>query len=832
MSDFATTPRLGLKKPTVDADDDLWGDHLNQNMDILDTAPPAAHTHPISDVTGLQSALNTIQSDIDTHEARTDNPHAVTAAQVGALTQTQGDARYLRLAGGVLTGMLTLFADAASALQPVTLQQLNAKAGAYLPLAGGTLTGPLTLAGDGTLALHAVTLQQLNAKAGAYLPLAGGTLTGLLTLSGNATLPLHAVPLQQLATYAPLASPGFTGVPTAPTAAPGTNTTQIATTAFVLAIVSGGGSYLPLAGGVLTGSLQLPPGSAAAPSLLFDANGVTGIYGGASTVALTIQGTSRLTLLNTTLTINANVRTGVGSAAAPVYSFTADTGLGMYRNASGVLGFAVAGADALLLSATAATFTAAIVLPGNAATNLQAVPLQQVNSLIGSAAYLPLAGGTLTGNLTLSLAAGDVALTLNKPAGQTIRIFGQSAGQTRWVINMANATAETGGNAGSDWSLNRYTDAGALIDSAIAITRATGAVQMNAFLGIGMAMPANASAGGFVVANGPSIRKSQNILWNGYWSGGQLVAIEAGGGGLFWFDDTNKRFEFKYANNVAAGAALSWSTPIVTIDSGGSITAIGSVWAANKGGGFGLQDFGGGYWGLRFQNDGWRLQWGSAGSGLQYVNNSGTPLHTFKNDGGYTNTGSIIAGAGVSALGDATFGMAGDVNNRIFQFKTSWYLNFAMSTGDLSWIGSSGTVRFAYRSSTDNVMYNNFAPMQGVGAYINSSDERGKIDIGATSYGLAEILKINPIHFRRRSRVKVGAPPSTRVEIGFSAQDVQRHIPEAVLDSGLKPMKDAPDLPGCDAPTLLGIQAEAIVAAMVNAIKTLNARLAVLERGT
>jgi hypothetical protein len=36
-------------------------------------------------------------------------------------------------------------------------------------------------------------------------------------------------------TYAPLASPALTGTPTAPTATPGTNTTQIATTAFVLA---------------------------------------------------------------------------------------------------------------------------------------------------------------------------------------------------------------------------------------------------------------------------------------------------------------------------------------------------------------------------------------------------------------------------------------------------------------------------------------------------------------------------------------------------------------------------------------------------------------------
>lgn len=40
-------------------------------------------------------------------------------------------------------------------------------------------------------------------------------------------------------TYAPLASPSLTGTPTAPTAAAGTNTTQIATTAFVATAISG-----------------------------------------------------------------------------------------------------------------------------------------------------------------------------------------------------------------------------------------------------------------------------------------------------------------------------------------------------------------------------------------------------------------------------------------------------------------------------------------------------------------------------------------------------------------------------------------------------------------
>ncbi|MDN3667602.1 beta strand repeat-containing protein [Algibacter miyuki] len=52
---------------------------------------------------------------------------------------------------------------------------------------------------------------------------------------------------------ADIASPTFTGTPLAPTATAGTNTTQIATTAFVTSQVA---NYLPLSGGELTGALS------------------------------------------------------------------------------------------------------------------------------------------------------------------------------------------------------------------------------------------------------------------------------------------------------------------------------------------------------------------------------------------------------------------------------------------------------------------------------------------------------------------------------------------------------------------------------------------------
>jgi hypothetical protein len=48
----------------------------------------------------------------------------------------------------------------------------------------------------------------------------------------------------QLSSKANLSSPTFTGTPSGPTASPGTNTTQLATTAFVLANAAGTSSYI------------------------------------------------------------------------------------------------------------------------------------------------------------------------------------------------------------------------------------------------------------------------------------------------------------------------------------------------------------------------------------------------------------------------------------------------------------------------------------------------------------------------------------------------------------------------------------------------------------
>lgn len=71
--------------------------------------------------------------------------------------------------------------------------------------------------------------------------------------------------LASLAAAAPTASPTFTGTPAAPTAAQGTNTTQIATTAFVNAEIAADTAALaPLASPTFTGTVTIPSGASIA----------------------------------------------------------------------------------------------------------------------------------------------------------------------------------------------------------------------------------------------------------------------------------------------------------------------------------------------------------------------------------------------------------------------------------------------------------------------------------------------------------------------------------------------------------------------------------------
>lgn len=84
--------------------------------------------------------------------------------------------------------------------------------------------------------------------------------------------------------------------------------------------------------------------------------------------------------------------------------------------------------------------------------------------------------GVFTAATVLNTSA-DSVVTVNANAGQNRTVRFQSAGSTRWEIRAVTA-AESGGNAGSNFSIDRYDDSGTLLNQAFVIDRATGGITL------------------------------------------------------------------------------------------------------------------------------------------------------------------------------------------------------------------------------------------------------------------------------------------------------------------------------------------------------------------
>ncbi len=79
--------------------------------------------------------------------------------------------------------------------------------------------------------------------------------------------------------------------------------------------------------------------------------------------------------------------------------------------------------------------------------------------------YLALTGGTLSGQLLFSGAAGS----------NTRQIRYETAGVLRWIEGV-DIEAESGSNAGANWTLTSYSDSGSPVATAMTANRATGVV--------------------------------------------------------------------------------------------------------------------------------------------------------------------------------------------------------------------------------------------------------------------------------------------------------------------------------------------------------------------
>jgi hypothetical protein len=129
------------------------------------------------------------------------------------------------------------------------------------------------------------------------------------------------------------------------------------------------------------------------------------------------------------------------------------------------------------------------------------------------------AGDTMTGNLDIAPASGFAALTLNKPtAADTNIIYGLKAGLRRWRVQLGNAIAEGGANAGSNFVIERYGDAGtsAYLGAALSIDRATGVVDFPSgatanYVSVGGGYSATGANAGLTMSSNGTWYSSKNV---------------------------------------------------------------------------------------------------------------------------------------------------------------------------------------------------------------------------------------------------------------------------------------------------------------------------------
>lgn len=206
--------------------------------------------------------------------------------------------------------------------------------------------------------------------------------------------------------------------------------------------------------GVLTSNLELV--LPAVVQVYYISNQTSGAFnflirnpgGSGSTVSLP-SGQNAVIFSDGTNVINASttiaginqVTFGNGSAANPSVAIGASN-TGFYSPGAGQVAFSSSGTQTFLLNNAGAQ----VVMATNAA-------------------------------LGVTSSGGTAAVNINRPAGAEGYIQFQTAGSPRWTSG-ADGTTESGSNAGSNWAVKRFSDAGTLIDTPIEISRATGQVTI------------------------------------------------------------------------------------------------------------------------------------------------------------------------------------------------------------------------------------------------------------------------------------------------------------------------------------------------------------------
>jgi hypothetical protein len=103
------------------------------------------------------------------------------------------------------------------------------------------------------------------------------------------------------------------------------------------------------------------------------------------------------------------------------------------------------------------------------------------------ALYLPLAGGTLTGNLNIAKYNPYLILKKTAASGQANTVIGNLNELNRWFIRPGNDVSESGSNLGSNLDVLRFDDSGAFLEAAFQVARSDGTFSIARLLNLASA---------------------------------------------------------------------------------------------------------------------------------------------------------------------------------------------------------------------------------------------------------------------------------------------------------------------------------------------------------
>jgi Chaperone of endosialidase len=450
LADITGAGGAPLNSPTfinANANTPAPGDSTTKVATTMFVSQAIAATPMVASFNGRTGAIVLTTSDVTTaggapiaSPAFTGNPTAPTPAPAdlsGSIATTQ-------FVGNSIAGFTVTSFNGRKGAVSLTLSDVLTAGAAPLasPAFTGSPTGPTPTIGDASTKL-ATTAFVTNAVTAAT--------TGVASFNGRqGVVTLQAADISGVG-GALLAGPAFTGVPTAPTPSAADNSTKIATTAFVANAIS------------------------TAPASVTSFNGRQGVVALQAADVTGIGGALLASPNFTGVPIAPTPAPGDNSTKLATTAFVAALG-GTFAPLAGAAFTGAVTVQAPTVGANPATKT----YVDGATSGLAATSYVDT----ADAARVLKAGDTMTGPLIITTGAGVVPCRFDGPSGNYRGVGGYTGGSIRWSIALGDSAAEGGSNAGSNFVIQRYNDAGTILGSAISITRSSGSVNVGGYLSV------------------------------------------------------------------------------------------------------------------------------------------------------------------------------------------------------------------------------------------------------------------------------------------------------------------------------------------------------------